>query len=234
MLRGGPHRQLRPPTDAILANGSDHLSRFASQTFGCKKTARGGPVFIFRLQKIQLPVSFYLLFFFYSAARRICPLTRSCSADLYQRITAIPRRPPTQKENQIKLYSAHLFSTENYLPEQLRQELGETPTSVGNPAASAAKSEHFRRPNRLSGSNFFPFFLRSSSSSSSRFIPHAASFFCYRSVGLKCFIRLADEAWRLKIPKFNFCGGTPGSPGASGGFRLLFRAKMADITKLAT
>ena len=182
-------------------------------------------MFIFRLQKIQLPVSFYLLFFFYSAARRICPLTRSCSADLYQRITAIPRRPPTQKENQIKLYSAHLFSTENYLPEQLRQELGETPTSVGNPAASAAKSEHFRRPNRLSGSNFFPFFLRSSSSSSSRFIPHAASFFCYRSVGLKCFIRLADEAWRLKITKFNFCGGRRDHPAPAGDSACYFAQK---------
>ena len=158
----------------------------------------------------------FICFFFFTPPRRICPLTRSCSADLYQRITAIPRRPPTQKENQIKLYSAHLFSTENYLPEQLRQELGETPTSVGNPAASAAKSEHIRRPNRLSGSNFFPFFLRSSSSSSSRFIPHAASFFCYRSVGLKCFIRLADEAWRLKITKFNFCGGRRDHPAPAG------------------
>ena len=58
----------------------------------------------------------FICFFFFTPPdpRRICPLTRSCSADLYQRITAIPRRPPTQKENQIKLYSAHLFSTENY------------------------------------------------------------------------------------------------------------------------
>jgi hypothetical protein len=124
--------------------------------FGCKKTANP-PVCVY-LPSAKDPASCFVICFF-TPPRRIWPLTRSCTADLYQRITAIPRTPPTKKGTKLN-FTRLIYFVQNYLPEQLRQELGETPTSVGNPAASAAKSEHFRlrrRPNRLSGSNFFPF-----------------------------------------------------------------------------
>jgi hypothetical protein len=207
-LRGGRHRDHRALRRTPFWHMLPITYRVSHEKILLrKKTANPPEVACLCLSSVCKRSSFlfrYLLF--YSAAADLAfdalVYCWSLSADYGH-----PGSRRTRQRNQIKLYSAHLFCTQITYLSSCGRNSGKRPLPLGilphqqrNPSILGYGGGLIAFQDRIFSLILSVFFFS--------FIPHAASFFCYRSVGLKCFIRLADEAWRLKISKNSiFRGG---------------------------